>query len=170
MSSPLELDNPKWWDQEEAMGRRLQLRSSGKTLVLTNGCFDLLHTGHLYYLQKARQLGDVLWVALNGDAGVRKLKGAHRPLQNETERAYALAALSFVDGIITFQTKRLDREIRALQPDIYVKAGDYSLDTIDQVERTALIETGVRIEFLPFLPGYSTTKLITKISSAANVD
>ncbi len=167
MSSTIEFDNPKWLDEEEALGRRLQLRSSGETLVLTNGCFDLLHTGHLYYLQKARQLGDVLWIALNGDAGVRRLKGAHRPVQNETERAYALAALSFVDGIITFQTERLDREIRALQPDIYVKAGDYSLDTIDQVERAALEDTGARIEFLPFLPGYSTTKLIRKINQAA---
>ena len=166
MSSPLQLDNQKWWDLEEAMRRRLQLRSTGKILVLTNGCFDLLHTGHLYYLQKARQLGDVLWVALNGDAGVRRLKGTHRPVQIEAERAYALSALRFVDGIITFQTERLDGEIRALQPDIYVKAGDYSLDTIDKSERAALEESGTKIEFMSFLPGYSTTDLIRKISQA----
>ena len=148
------------------MRRRLQLRSTGKILVLTNGCFDLLHTGHLYYLQKARQLGDVLWVALNGDAGVRRLKGTYRPVQIEAERAYALSALRFVDGIITFQTERLDGEIRALQPDIYVKAGDYSLDTIDKSERAALEESGTKIEFMSFLPGYSTTDLIRKISQA----
>ena len=167
MSSPLQLDNQKWWDLEEAMRRRLQLRSTGKILVLTNGCFDLLHTGHLYYLQKARQLGDVLWVALNGDAGVRRLKGTYRPVQIEAERAYALSALRFVDGIITFQTERPDGEIRALQPDIYVKAGDYSLDTIDKSERAALEESGTKIEFMSFLPGYSTTDLIRKISQAA---
>lgn len=167
MSSPLKLDNPKLWNKEEALLRRQQLRSAGKSLVLTNGCFDLLHTGHIYYLQEARRLGDVLWIALNGDAGVRTLKGANRPVQNETERAYTLAALSFVDGIFPFQTERLDSEIRELQPDIYVKAGDYTIDTLDPAERAALEETGARIEILSFLPGYSTTDLIRKISRAA---
>src|SRR5690606_16208333 len=98
------------------------LRKQGRRLVLTNGVFDLLHTGHLHYLQQARALGDALFVALNSDASVRALKGPLRPVQSEEQRAYALAATWFVDGIVIFREPRLTAEIRALAPDVYCKA------------------------------------------------
>jgi rfaE bifunctional protein nucleotidyltransferase chain/domain len=108
-----------------------------------------------------------LFVALNGDASVRTLKGPARPVQTAAERAYTMGALEFVDTVLVFDTPRLDREIRALRPDIYVKAGDYSLEKLDPSERAALEEVGARIQFLPFLPGYSTTGLLKKIAAAA---
>ena len=139
----------------------------GKTVVLTNGVFDLLHPGHLYYLRKAAELGGALFIAINGDASVKALKGPARPVQTAEERAYALGALEFVDTLLVFDTPRLDGEIRALRPDVYAKAGDYSLDKLDPGERQALEEVGARIEFLPFLAGYSTTGLLKKIAAAA---
>ncbi len=161
------LPNDKWWSLQEAVNRRLQLKKEGRTLVLTNGVFDLLHTGHLFYLSKASDLGNELWILLNGDESVRQLKGPNRPVQNEEERAYALAALEFVNGIVTFQSKRLTAEIEALGPEVYAKAGDYSLDTLDQGERKALEKVGAKIYFLPFLKGYSTTRLLEKIHRAS---
>src|SRR3954463_2636577 len=113
------------------MAQRVALRAAGQKIVLTNGVFDLLHTGHLYYLQKARALGDALFVALNGDVSVRALKGPLRPVQSEEQRAYALAALACVDAVVVFHTPRLDAEIYALEPDIYCKAGDYTLEKLD---------------------------------------
>ena len=163
------LDNPKLWDFSEAVRRREALRTAGKRVVLTNGIFDLLHTGHLYYLQKARALGDVLFIALNADASTRALKGPTRPVQNEQQRAYALAALACVDGIFIFNTPRLDAEIRGLKPDVYCKAGDYTIEKLDAGERAALKAVGAQIEFMPFLPGFSTTELIAKIKAAGEV-
>ena len=161
-----DLPNRKWWSLPEAVKHREELRSRGETLVLTNGCFDLLHAGHLYYLQESCRLGDALWVLLNGDESVRMLgKGVGRPFQSEWERAYALAALTAVDGVVSFQTERLSGEIEALRPDVYVKGGDYSLATIDREERAALEAAGADIRFLPFLEGYSTIDLIGRIRS-----
>ena len=165
--NPLE-KNAKLMTMEQAMARRETLRREGKRLVLTNGCFDLLHCGHLYYLKEAAALGDELWIGLNGEASVRALKGPTRPVQNDLERAYSLGALPFVHGLFLFHTPRLDGEIRALRPDVYAKAGDYTVETLDAGERAALFEVGTQIRFLPFLPGYSTTKLIGKITAAAN--
>ncbi len=135
---------------------------AGKKVVLTNGVFDLLHPGHLHYLEYAGKLGGALFVALNSDASVKLLKGPTRPIQTERERAEALARLSQVDTIVIFRELRLTPEIRALRPDVYCKAGDYTLATLDAGERTALQEAGARIEFMPFLPGHSTTKLIAE--------
>jgi rfaE bifunctional protein nucleotidyltransferase chain/domain len=163
------LENPKLLTLDAAMARREAARVVGKKVVLTNGVFDLLHTGHLYFLQKARALGDALFVALNADASVRALKGPLRPVQNEEQRAYALAALACVDAIFVFKTPRLDAEIRALQPDVYCKAGDYALDKLDPGERAALEKAGAKIEILPFLPGFSTTNLIAKIKAAGEI-
>lgn len=165
----VKLDNPKLLDLNEAVAARGKLRAAGKTLVLTNGVFDLLHTGHLYYLQEARKLGDALFVAINADASVRALKGPTRPVMSEEQRAYALAALWFVDGIVIFREKRLVPEIRALRPDIYCKAGDYTLDKLNPEERAELEAGGAVIKFLPFLPGFSTTNLIAKIRAAGEV-
>ena len=163
------LPNPKLLSLEAAVTLREQYRSEGKRLVLTNGVFDLLHTGHLYYLQQARALGDALFIALNSDASVRELKGPSRPVQNEEQRAYALAATWFIDGIVIFREKRLTREITALRPDVYCKAGDYTLEKLDAGERAALEGCGTRIHFMPFLEGFSTTKLIERIKAAGEV-
>lgn len=169
VSSSVELPNPKLYSLPVAVGRRAQLRQAGRRLVLTNGVFDLLHTGHLYYLQKARALGDALFIALNADESVKQLKGPLRPVQSELERAYALAALECVDGVFIFREKRLTKEIIALEPDLYTKAGDYTLDKLDPDERGALQKVGAQIEFMPFLAGFSTTALIAKIKAAGEV-
>lgn len=163
------LENDKLFSLPEAVSHRAALQRAGQRLVLTNGVFDLLHTGHLSYLKKARSLGDALYVALNSDESVRALKGPTRPVQSEIERAYALSALWFVDGIIIFRTPRLTAEIEALRPDVYTKAGDYTLDKLDPGERGALEQVGARISFLPFLPGFSTTQLIAKIKAAGEI-
>ncbi len=163
------LPNPKLFSLAEAVSRRAEWRAAGRRVVLTNGVFDLLHTGHLYYLQQARALGDVLLIALNSDASVRALKGPLRPVQNEWQRAYALAATWFVDGIVIFREKRLTAEIEALAPDVYTKAGDYTLEKLDAEERHALQALGTRIEFMPFLAGFSTTQLIARIKAAGEV-
>ncbi len=163
------LNNPKLLTLAEAVAKRDELRLLGRKVVLTNGVFDLLHTGHLYSLQQAARQGDALIVALNGDTSVRALKGPLRPVQAEAERAYALAALACVFGIFIFNTPRLTAEIGALRPDVYCKAGDYTLDKLDPGERGALEAVGARIEFMPFLPGFSTTNLIAKIKAADGI-
>ena len=163
------LENPKLFTLPQAMAEREALRRAGQRVVLTNGVFDLLHTGHLYSLQRARQCGDALFIALNADESVRAIKGPSRPVQSEQERAYALAALAWVDGVVIFRTPRLTEEIRALRPDVYVKAGDYTLEKLDPGERAALQEVGANIQFLPFLPGFSTTQLIARIKAAGEI-
>lgn len=167
MSEPL--NNPKLLPLAAAVTRRDGLRASGRKVVLTNGVFDLLHTGHLHFLQAARARGDALFIALNSDASVRAIKGPSRPVQTEEQRAYALGALSCVDAIVIFREPRLTLEISALRPDVYCKAGDYSLDKLDPDERSALTGGGVQIEFLPFLPGFSTTNLIARIKAAGEI-
>jgi rfaE bifunctional protein nucleotidyltransferase chain/domain len=151
----------------EAADARAVLRRHNRKAVLTNGCFDLLHAGHIYFLEQARRAGDALFIALNSDSSVRALKGPFRPLQSEIERAYALSALACTDVVFLFDQPRLTNEIRALRPDVYVKAGDYSLETLDPGERAALTEVGAEIRFLPFLPGFSTTQLLKRIAAAA---
>ncbi|MBX3750536.1 MAG: adenylyltransferase/cytidyltransferase family protein [Opitutaceae bacterium] len=160
------LENPKLFTLDQAVAARERLRAAGRKVVLTNGVFDLLHTGHLFYLQQARALGDALFIALNSDASVKVLKGPLRPVMNEEQRAYALAALTCIDGIVIFREPRLTAEIQALRPDVYCKAGDYTLEKLNPQERAALEAVGARITFMPFLPGFSTTNLIAKIRAA----
>ena len=164
------LENPKLAMLDVMVAKRTALAQEGAKLVMTNGCFDLLHTGHIHFLQNARKLGDQLLIALNSDSSVRTLKGPKRPIQSETERAFALAALQCVDHIVMFSTDNLVAEILALQPDIYTKAGDYNLEKLHTGERTALETFGTKIQFLPFLPGFSTTQLIRKIITAGGID
>jgi len=140
------------------------MRASGKKLVVTNGCFDLLHLGHVTYLETARQRGDALLVGLNGDESVRQLKGPDRPLNKEPERAAVLAALESVDGVCAFKERTATRFLSVAQPDIYVKGGDYSLETLDRDERQAVEKAGGKIVIIPFVPGKSTTELLKKIS------
>ena len=163
------LDNPKLLTLPGAAAWRETQRAAGRKVVLTNGVFDLLHTGHLHTLQASRRQGDALVVALNADASVKALKGPLRPVQTEEQRAFALAALACVDAVIIFGTPRLTAEIAALRPDVYCKAGDYTLATLNPEERAALEAAGTRIEFLPFLPGFSTTSLIARIKAAGEI-
>lgn len=161
-----DLNNHKLYSLEHACAVRETLRLTNTKVVLTNGCFDLLHTGHLYFLQMAKAQGDALFVAVNSSNSVKKLKGPKRPVQDDEARAYALAALACVNGLFFFDTERLCKEIEAFKPDVYVKAGDYTLETIDQSERKSLESVGAYIRFLPFLEGFSTTDLIKRIHEA----
>jgi rfaE bifunctional protein nucleotidyltransferase chain/domain len=141
----------------------LRSRHPGQTIVFTNGCFDILHAGHVRYLSAAKQLGDILVVALNGDASVRELKGEGRPLNPQEDRAEVMAALEAVDYVVIFGEKRVDTLLRQVRPQIYVKGGDYTVTSLDRDEVTALSEIGAKIEILPLVPGKSTTKLVEAI-------
>lgn len=142
---------------------RNQLRRDGKKLVVTNGCFDLLHVGHVTYLEAARSLGDALLIGINGDGSVQQLKGPGRPLNGESDRARVLAALACVDGVCIFPEKRATRFLEETRPDVYVKGGDYTLETMDQDERRAVESAGGRVQFLPFVAGKSTTALVERM-------
>ena len=143
---------------------RLALRASGKRLVVTNGCFDLLHLGHVTYLEQARNLGDALLIGLNGDGSVGQLKGAGRPINSEQDRAGVLAAVDAVSAVCIFADKSAGPFLARAQPDIYVKGGDYTIETINQEERQIVERAGGRIEIIPFVPGKSTTALLKKIA------
>ena len=144
----------------EALGA--EYASAGKRLVLTNGCFDLLHTGHVRYLQEARGCGDALLVAVNSDASVRELKGPSRPVNGELDRAEVLAALRCVDHVTIFTGKRVTEVIRLLRPAVYAKGGDYTPETLDRGEKEALDEVGAEIRILQLVPGRSTTVILEK--------
>ena len=140
-----------------------RLRSESTRVVATNGCFDILHVGHVRYLAATRKLGDVLVVGLNGDDSVRKLKGEGRPVNRERDRAEVLTGLESVDYVTIFQGKRATNFLRAVQPAVYAKGGDYRADTLDPEERAVIDEFGTRIEIIPFEKGYSTSALLTRI-------
>lgn len=148
---------------KELAERSAQLRSEGRRVVATNGCFDILHVGHVRYLAAARRLGDVLVVGLNGDDSVRQLKGEGRPVNREGDRAEVLAALESVDYVTIFPEKRATNFLRAAQPAVYAKGGDYTADTLDPQERAVMHGSGTRIEIIPFEKGYSTSELLTRI-------
>lgn len=150
---------------DEVAAFRAGLRKEGRTVVATNGCFDLLHVGHLRYLTEARAFGDFLWVGLNGDASVRELKGPGRPLVPEADRAELLAAWRIVDAVTIFPEVRATAFLRAVQPDVYVKGGDYTAATLDPAEGEVLRACGARIEIVKLVPGKSTTSLVQKIGA-----
>jgi rfaE bifunctional protein nucleotidyltransferase chain/domain len=154
-------------EMKELAARANEFRAAGKRLVATNGCFDLLHVGHVRYLQAARALGDALAVGVNGDQSARELKGPGRPLNNERDRAEVLAALKDVDLVVIFPELRATRFIEAVAPAIYVKGGDYTLETLNIEERGALQKVGADIRIIPFEKGYSTTRLLEKLRSLA---
>lgn len=140
---------------------RARLRDAGRTLVFTNGVFDVLHVGHVRYLEAARALGDALVVAINGDASVRALKGAGRPLMNESERAEILAALRSVTFVTIFDDVSPRSLIAKLLPDVLVKGGDYALDEIHGREEVEA--AGGRVVSLPFVEGVSTSEIIERM-------
>lgn len=143
---------------------RAAFRATGKRLVVTNGCFDILHPGHVTYLEAAHNYGDALLVGVNGDDSARQLKGPGRPVNTEADRAVVLAALASVDGVCIFPEKTAANFLAAARPDIYVKGGDYTLDTLNQEERRTVEHAGGKIVIIPLVPGKSTTALLEKIS------
>jgi rfaE bifunctional protein nucleotidyltransferase chain/domain len=138
-------------------------KTEGKKIVWTNGCFDILHAGHIDYLEKAKSFGDILIVGLNSDKSVRKLKGNLRPIYSESDRIRILRAIVFIDYIILFNEPRPVKIIQTLQPDFYIKGKDYTLDTLDQTERKIVESYGGKIILLPLVDGISTSIVIDKI-------
>jgi rfaE bifunctional protein nucleotidyltransferase chain/domain len=147
---------------EGALTVRAKLQIEGKTVVFTNGHFDLLHVGHLDYLQRARALGDVLIVGLNSDASTRALKGEKRPIVLQGERARMLAALTCVDYVVIFEKTTANSLVEALKPDLYVKGGDWGEGHIPP-EAEVVASYGGQVRILPYLPEHSTTRLIETI-------
>ena len=140
---------------------RQENRNQGR-LVVTNGCFDLLHLGHVTYLETARNLGDALLVGVNSDKAVRRLKGPGRPVNAEFDRAAVIAALEAVNFVCIFPETRATDFLARARPDIYVKGGDYTLDTLDQNERHTVESNGGIIHLIPFVPGKSTTSVLQR--------
>lgn len=138
-----------------------KLRSEGKRIATTNGCFDLLHWGHLKYLSEARSLADVLICGINSDASVKKLKGPSRPLCDETSRALQIASIEAVDYVVIFDEQTPERLLKAVRPHLHTKGGDY--DGKEIPEQKVMAELGGKIVFLPIVAGLSTTNLIEKI-------
>jgi D-beta-D-heptose 7-phosphate kinase/D-beta-D-heptose 1-phosphate adenosyltransferase len=148
-------------DRKELLRVRAELRAAGRRLVFTNGCFDLLHVGHVRYLAESRRLGDALLVAVNSDRSVRALKGAGRPVMNEAERAELLAALASVDFVTVFDEESPRRLISEVLPDVLVKGGDYAPSEIHGREEVEA--AGGRVLALPFVEGASTTGIIERV-------
>ena len=139
-----------------------KLKQASKKIVFTNGCFDILHVGHVRYLQAAKDFGDVLIVGLNTDISVKKLKGDSRPINNESDRAEVLLALKSVNHVVLFGEQTAENLIAEIKPDIYVKGGDYTLETLPEAK---IVQSyGGRVEFIPMVAGRSTTNVINKIS------
>ncbi|AEB09837.1 rfaE bifunctional protein [Desulfobacca acetoxidans DSM 11109] len=152
----------KVFSWEAARQKVRQVRSEGKKVVFTNGCFDLLHIGHIRYLKAARALGDFLIVGVNNDASVRRLgKGPTRPLVPQDERAEILAALESVDGVVLFSEDTPLQLIQTLRPDVLVKGGDYAPEGI--IGRSEVLSWGGKVQVIPFVPGRSTSGLIARI-------
>jgi len=151
---------------EEAILRFGREERNGRRVVFTNGCFDLLHPGHIHSLEQARALGDALIVGINGDASVRELKGPGRPILPELERAEILAALECVDAVVIFQQITPREIIAALLPDVLVKGGDWAGDQI--IGREEVEAAGGRVVSIPVVPGYSTTAILAKMRAAGS--
>ena len=150
---------------EQVRELRDSLDKQGKKLVFTNGCFDLLHAGHVRYLNQARALGDAMVVALNSDASVRKLKGPTRPINRERDRAEVMAALRAVDAVVIFGDNRATSLIQTIRPHIYAKGGDYTPESLDPEERGALKEVGAEIQILSLVAGRSTTRIVERMTN-----
>ena len=139
------------------------LRGEGKTIVTTNGCFDILHVGHVRYLEATKKFGDVLIVALNSDKSVKSIKGEGRPINNEQDRAEILCALKSVDYVVLFDEDSPADLLAEIKPDVHTKGADYTIETLPEAK--IIMENGGRIEFIKFVEGKSTTSTIAKINS-----
>ena len=150
---------------DELAALREQWRSQGQRAVWTNGCFDILHAGHVTYLEKAAQLGDLLILGLNSDRSVRQNKGPTRPINNEIDRAQVIAALECIDYVAILDDATMVRPLDLLKPDIFAKGGDYNLETLDPGERQAVEAYGGEIILIPMVPGKSTTGTIERMKA-----
>lgn len=150
-------------DRDALRAWREAQRAAGRRVVATNGCFDLLHVGHVTYLEAARKLGDTLIVAVNSDASVRALKGPYRPLNPERDRAAVLAALESVGAVYVFPEPDALAFLELVRPEIYAKGGDYTLDTINQAERRLVESYGGRVVVVGGVPGRSTSALVRRL-------
>ena len=139
------------------------LHRSGKTVVVTNGCFDILHVGHVRYLQKTKTFADYLIVLLNSDKSVRAIKGENRPINNENDRAEILCALSCVDYVVMFDETSPRNLLDEIKPDVYTKGADYTMETLPDAD--IMRKNGTRVEFIEFVEGKSTTGIINKVNS-----
>lgn len=148
-------------DWPGAKQQRADWQQQGQKVVFTNGCFDLLHYGHIHYLAQARELGNVLIIGLNAADSVRRLKGPNRPINDETTRLWQMAALQFVDMVVSFEEDTPAALIELLKPDVLVKGGDYDIRSI--VGADTVLQNGGEVHVLPYIEGYSTTSLEAKI-------
>lgn len=155
--------DPKLVSPAELRWMARQVRDTGGEVAFTNGCFDILHAGHVNYLREASQHGDFFVVALNSDESVRRLKGSGRPVVAENERAAVLSGLGCIDAIVLFSTDDVQPLLEQLKPEVYVKGGDYTIDTINQDERRIVEAYGGRIALIPGQEGASTTSILTRI-------
>ena len=153
----------KIFTREGILQQALRWRLLAKKIVFTNGCFDILHRGHLHSLNAAAGFGDVLVVGVNSDASVSKLKGPHRPVNDQDSRSLVLASLVVTDAIVIFEEDTPQSLIEALQPDVLVKGGDYTVDQIAGAEDT--LRRGGEVKIVPLVKGYSTSAIIQKIQS-----
>ncbi len=149
--------------QEDLQELLKKLRAEGKTIVTTNGCFDILHVGHVRYLEETKKFGDVLIVALNSDASVRRLKGENRPINNEMDRAEVLNGLKSVDYVVLFDEDSPADLLSKIKPDVHTKGADYTIETLPEAK--IILENGGRVEFIKFVEGKSTTNTIKKINA-----
>ncbi len=159
----LEIIKSKIFTTESIQSLLAVWRFKGEKIVFTNGCFDLLHLGHIDYLSKAADQGDILIIGLNSDKSTKKLKGDHRPINNEESRAIILASLSFVSAIIIFDEQTPYNLINLVQPDVLFKGSDYRVEDI--VGYDIVTAKGGEVQTIEFLPGYSTTDIEKKIRS-----
>lgn len=142
------------------------LKTQGKTVVTTNGCFDILHVGHVRYLQKTKTFADVMLVCLNSDSSVKSIKGPDRPINNELDRAEILCALECVDYVVMFEESSPEKLLGEIKPDVHTKGADYTIETLPEAK--VIIENGGKVEFISFVEGKSTTNVIKKIGAQSN--
>lgn len=151
-------------DSEDKLNFTIQeIKKKSKKIVFTNGCFDILHRGHIEYLSYAKDLGDILLVAINSDESVKKIKGTNRPINSLNDRMFLLASLVFVDYVTYFEETTPIEILKKIQPNIHVKGGDYRKE--DLPERSIIESYGGTIQILPFIEGYSTTNIIKKMKN-----
>jgi rfaE bifunctional protein nucleotidyltransferase chain/domain len=153
----------KIFSKDDLVAKTQSWKAQGKKVVFTNGCFDIIHPGHIAYLSDAADLGDILIIGLNTDQSVCQLKGENRPINNEFSRTQLIASMFFVDAVVLFNEDTPLELITALKPDVLVKGGDYNLDNIVGAKETLAI--GGEVKVLTFLPGYSSTGIIEKIKN-----
>lgn len=150
--------------QEEILKTIEKLKNENKTIVFTNGCFDILHVGHVRYLKESAKYGDILIVGLNSDSSVKKLKGESRPINNENDRAEILSALYFVDYIVIFNENTPENLLDEIKPDIYTKGADYTIETLPEAK--TVLKNGGKVEFINLVEGKSTTNIIKKTQNS----